>query len=304
MPDPEQVNIRIAQLARQARNHLETVLKDEIAARTQSAAVAEVLRKTKPVAAPAAALALLNELPAEAVAAVQWSQVEALKTKLQAMIAEAESNSAEKESQRREVRAAIASAQRLSDPVKGMEKLLALPEESPRDAEILEALAGEIQTAFDGLLSAARKQQDLEIEHVLSRVETVEAVSDPQTRYTQADAVLNDLPAALESKVLVAYAKETGRTELARLFSDTRLDDLRERLETVRSQAEAELAEAEKGSPWWIWAAVGGGALVLLLAGVSIVQSILAKRAEAARKARQKAAIDSIRSTFAHRRGR
>lgn len=304
IPDSEQVHIRISQLARQARNHLEKVLENEIATRTQSEVVAEVLRKTKPVAAPAPALALLNELPAEAVSAIQWSQVEVLKTKLNAMLAEAEANSAEKESLRRDVRAAIASAQRLPDPVKGMEKLLALPTEKAWDADILEEVSGEIKIAFDGLLSAARKQQDLEIEHAQSRVETVASVSDPQTRYVQAGAVLDDLPEAPNSKVLKAYAKETGRTELTRLFSDTRLDDLRARLEKMRSQAETELVEAEKGSPWWIWAAVGGGGLVLLLALISIVQAALAKKAEAERKARQRAAIDSIRSTFAHRRGK
>lgn len=304
MPDPEQIAIRISRLACQARNHLETVLKDEIAARTQSEAVAGVLRKAKPVAAPAPALALLNELPAEAVSAVQWSQVEVLKTKLAAMLAEADANSARMESQRRDLRAAIAAAQRLSDPVKGLEKLLALPAETSWDAAVLEALAGEIKIAFDGLLSAARKQQDLEFDHALSRVEAVEALPDPQTRYDQAGAVLDDLPEALHSRVLVAYAKDAGRSELSRLFSDTRLNDLRNRLERVRSQAETELVEAEKGTPWWIGAAVGGGGLAVLLAIVSIVQAALAKRAEAERKARQKAALDSIRNTFAHRRGR
>lgn len=304
MPDPEQIAVRVSQLARHACTHLEATLQDELAARTQSAAVADALQQAKPLAEPEEALAVLTALPAEAVAAVQWSQVEALKVKLQTMIAEAEDASAEKEAQRRELRAAIAEAQRLSDPVKGMEKLLLLPEEKPWDAAVLSGVGGELKTAFDGLLSAARKQQELELEHAQSRVETAEALPDPQTRYTQAGAVLDDLPGVPESKLLTAHAKETGRTELARLFSDTRIADLRLRLERLRTQAGTELAEAEKGTPWWVWAAVGGGALVLLLAVVSIVQSVCAKRAEAERKARQRAAIESIRRTFAHRRGK
>ncbi|HIV09223.1 MAG TPA: hypothetical protein IAC79_03825, partial [Candidatus Spyradenecus faecavium] len=98
-------------------------------------------------------------------------------------------------------------------------------------------------------------------------------------------------------------AKANRNTALTNLLEDDALDDLRTRLNAIRAKAQTTVqAEAEEGTAWWIWVAVGLGALIVLYVLLSLVQGIFAKRAEAERKAKQRAALESVRNTMAHRR--
>ena len=161
----------------------------------------------------------------------------------------------------------------------------------------------EAKTAFDGLLAAARTRQEAQAEALGDRISAIAALSLPADRVAQAEACLSDWPSVALPKALRDYAKAEGLEALTRLEKASALEDLRARLETLRAAAAKAQAEAEAKPAWWVWVGGGAAALVALYALWAIVQGALERRAEAVRKARQRAAIESIRNTFSHRRG-
>lgn len=299
VPVPAKVNARVARLAGMAQEHTAVSFKAALEAREQTALLSEDLRKAQALPDPAAALSLLVGVPAERMKAAQWSHVAAIRADLEAIAREREANSAEKIAARAAVRAAVAQARRAQDPLEGMALLIPLFAEQA-DCDALP----EARAAFDGLLDAARARQVAQAEALEARVSSIGALTLPADRVAQADACLSDWPNLTLPKVLRAYAKDEGVEALLRLERESRLETLRIRLETLRAAAAKAQAEAEAKPAWWIWAVGGAAALIVLYAVWSFVSGVLERRAEAARKARQRAAIESIRSTFSHRRGR
>lgn len=297
-PIPEKVHERIAQVAALAQERTAIAFKAALDARAQTALLAEELRKAQGLSDSAAALAQLTALPAERATAAQWSHVATLRADLEAMVRERDANSAEKVAARAAVRAAVVQAQRAQDPLQGMALLVPLFT-THADCDALP----EAKTAFDGLLAAARTRQEAQAEALDDRISAIAALSLPADRVAQADACLADWPSFTLPKALRDYAKAEKLEALTRLEKASTLESLRARLETLRASAAKAQEEADSKPAWWVW--VGGGtvALVVLYALWAIIQGALERRAEAARKARQRAAIDSIRNTFSHRRG-
>lgn len=299
VPDPERARERLARLAGQAADHLGTTLADTLAAREQTELLAADLRKARGIADPKAALDFLAGLPAERVKAAQWSQFGLVRADLEAMVRQHADQSAEREAERAALRAAVKAAQRKEDPMQGLVVLLEVFE-TYADCDALP----EAKTAFDGLVAAAQGNLRLRNEALSDRINALSSLSVPADRLAQAQACLRDWPEEDVPKALVAYAKANRNDALERLLKDTTLDTLRARVERVRREAEQAQAEAEAKPAWWVWAAAGVGGLVVLYALWSVVAGVLERRAEAKRKAANRAAIDSIRNTFAHRRDR
>ena len=298
VPVPEKVNARIAQTAGLAQERTATAFREALTAREQTARLAEDLRKAQALSDPAAALEQLTALPAERATAAQWSHVATLRADLEAIVRERDTHSAEKEAARAAVRAAVAQAQHAQDPLQGMALLVPFFS-SHADCDALP----EAKTAFDGLLAAARTRQEAQAEALGDRISAIAALSLPADRVAQAEACLSDWPSVALPKALRDYAKAEGLEALTRLEKASALEDLRARLETLRAAAAKAQAEAEAKPAWWVWVGGGAAALVALYALWAIVQGALERRAEAVRKARQRAAIESIRNTFSHRRG-
>lgn len=298
VPDPAKARERVAQLANEAADHLTKTLADEIAAREQTGLLAEDVRKARGIADPKEALDFLASLPPERVKAAQWSQVAVVRADLEAIVKAREATSAEKVSERTALREAVRLAQQKADPIQGMEALLKVFD-SFADCDALP----EAKTAFDGLVAAAQAAQRMRVEALGDRIATIAAISDPADKLAQVQACLSDWPEKRTSKALLAYAKANRHTALERLLEDDALDTLRARIERLRKEAEQVQTEAAEKPAWWVWVAIGVGALAVLYVVASALQSFLAARAEAKRKAANRAAIDSIRNTFAHRRG-
>lgn len=299
VPDPRKVGERIAQLAGIAQEHTQKTQKQALDAREQTALLREELLKVQRVLSdPSGALAVLNALPSERAAAAQWSHLSAIRANLEALVRERDANSAQKQAARANIRAAITQAQRAQDPLNGMAVLVPLFE-TYADSDALP----EAKTAFEGLLASVRTRREAQYEALDDRITAIAALKLPADRIAQAAVCLADWPETSLPKVVQEYARTAGNKELAALGKDERLATLRARLESLRRTAAQEQAEAEAKPAWWIWAAVGVGGLVVLYFLWSMIQGVLERRAEAARKARQRAAIESIRNTFSHRRG-
>ena len=215
------------------------------------------------------------------------------------MVRQREDQSAEKESQRAALRNAIKAAQQKEDPLQGLTALIPLFEEYA-DCDALP----EAKTAFDGLLATAQSNLRLRNEALSDRINALASLSTPADRLVQAQALLRDWPEDDIPAALADYAKANRTPALDRLLKDKTLDTLHARAERIRREAEQTQAEAEEKPDWWIWAGAGVGGLIVLYALWSIIAGALERRAEAKRKAANRAAIDSIRNTFAHRRGR
>lgn len=298
VPVPAKVNARIAQVAGLAQEHTSTAFKDALEAREQTVRLAEDLRRVQALSDPAAALEQLTVLPAERATAAQWSHVATIRADLEAIVRERDANSAEKMAARAAIRAAVTQAQRAQDPLQGMTLLVPLFS-TYADCDALP----EAKTAFDGLLAAARTRQEAQAEALDNRISAIAALTLPADRVVQADACLADWPSVSLPETLRDYAKTKGSEALSRLEKAPTLESLRMRLETLRASAAKAQAEAEAKPAWWVWGGVGVAALMVFYVLWSLVQSALERRAEAARKARQRAAIESIRNTFSHRRG-
>lgn len=299
VPDPDRARESLGRLAGQAADHLTKTLADELTAREQTALLAEDLRKARGITDPKAALDFLNGLPEARVKAAQWSQAAVVRADLEAMVRQREDQSAEKESQRAALRNAIKAAQQKEDPLQGLTALIPLFEEYA-DCDALP----EAKTAFDGLLATAQSNLRLRNEALSDRINALASLSTPADRLAQAQALLRDWPEDDIPAALADYAKANRTPALDRLLKDKTLDTLHARAERIRREAEQTQAEAEEKPDWWIWAGAGVGGLIVLYALWSIIAGALERRAEAKRKAANRAAIDSIRNTFAHRRGR
>lgn len=298
MPDAEQLSARIAQLAGQLQAHLATQFKDDLTAREQSALLAGELKQAQAIPDPTEALAFLNALPPERVAAIQWSSVGALRANLEATLAEARERSAAQANQRAALRGAIAQAQRAADPLQGMIQLLPCFEQFAS----CDALP-ELRTAFDGLLASAKAQRRLQQEALEAQVGALARLqAQPALLLDQANALLADWPEAAAPKALRDYAQRANHTELTAFLKANPFDSLRADLERWRQKAERLQTEAEAGPAWWIWAGIGVGGLFLLYLLYAAISTVLARKAERERQARQRAALESIRSTMARRR--
>lgn len=298
LPDAAQAASRVGALAGQMRDAVAAKYAEALAAREQTRLLADELRKASGIGDPAEALAFLDALPAERAKAAQWPLLGAIRRDLEAIVQERAANDDAKVRAREALRAAIREAQGKSDPVKGLAAL----------AEAIEAQADcdalpEAKTAFDGLLASARQQARQRREALSERLGMVASLTAPQDRLAQAERLLADWPEPTREAGLLAYAKDNRLTALQNLLEDDALDSLRARVEATRDQALAELRETEEpGVAWWVWVASGVGALVVLYALLAAVQAFFARRAEAEREARRRAAMDSVRKTFAHRK--
>ncbi|MGN0886683.1 MAG: hypothetical protein ACI4RT_06760 [Candidatus Spyradenecus sp.] len=299
VPNVELVLARIAQLAGQLQAHLATQFKEDLTAREQSTLLAGELKQAQAIPDPAEALAFLNTLPPERVAAIQWSCVGALRANLEATLAEARERAAAKANQRAELRAEIAQAQRAATPLKGMVALLPLFEKYAQ----CDALP-ELHTAFDGLFAAAKSQRRLQREGLEERVAALGRLqAQPALLLDQANALLADWPEADAPKPLRDYAKQAGRTDLSAFLDERPFENARTNLERARQKAERLQAEADSAGPaWWIWAGAGLGGLFVLYVLYAAINSFLAQKAERERQARQRAALESVRATMARRR--
>lgn len=298
VPDPAQAESRVGALAGQMREAVAAGQAEAIEAREQTRLLADDLRKASAIGDPAEALAFLNALPAERAKAAQGSQLGTIRLDLESIVQARAANDSAKIRARETLRAAIRSAQGKSDPVKGLAALAVAIQAQP-DCDALP----EAQTAFDGLLATARRQSAQRHEDLSKRLELIASLTAPQDRLAQAERLLADWPKPTREPKLLAYAKANRLTALQDLLEDDALGGLRGRVEATRDQALAELQTAEEeGSAWWVWVAAGLGALVALYALLAAVQAFFARRAEAERKARQRAAMESVRKTFSHRK--
>lgn len=299
VPNVELVLARIAQLAGQLQAHLATQFKEDLTAREQSSLLAGELKQAQNLSDPAEALAFLNALPPERVAAIQWSCVGALRAELEAIVSKARELAAAQDNARAELRAEIAQAQRADTPLKGMVALLPLFEKYAQ----CDALP-ELHTAFDGLFAAAKSQRRLQREGLEARVAALGRLqTQPALLIDQANALLADWPEADAPKPLRDYAKQTGRADLTAFLSERPFDDARANLERARQKAERLQAETTSAGPaWWIWAGAGLGGLFALYLLYAAINNLLARKAERERQARQRAALESVRATMARRR--
>lgn len=298
VPDPKAALARVGELAGRVAEHLATTQADLLTAREQTRLLKADLQKARGLGDPQKTLDFLAGLPPERVKAAQWSHVVPIRLDLEAILEAREANDTAKVRAHAELRAAVKRAQALPDPLKGLAALIPLFERYA-DCDALP----EAQTAFDGLLSDAQRDARQRQEDLADRIALIGSLSTPADVIAQADALFAEWPKVEVPAALRAYAKANRNTALTNLLEDDALDDLRTRLNAIRAKAQTTVqAEAEEGTAWWIWVAVGLGALIVLYVLLSLVQGIFAKRAEAERKAKQRAALESVRNTMAHRR--
>lgn len=297
IPDAKKARARFQALANRASEHLAETLKDELAARDQTALLEADLRKARGLADPKAAYDFLSSLPDARTQAVQWEQAAAIRVDLEALVKAREADNAEKEAERRALRSAVAQAQRGEDPVKGLLAILPLFDEYATCDALPEA-----KTAFDGLVVTERNRRKLLADGLNDRLAVIESIDDPTAKIAAIDAMLADWPEVSLPTALADYAKANRDAALGRLVSDKTFDRIRTRAEGIRTVAAAAQAEEKAGPAWWVWAACGLGGLIVVYGLYAMISGALAARAEAARKAKERAAIDSIRNTFAHRR--
>ena len=298
MPEGARVRERLAQLAVTLREALATQFQSDFAAREQTALLAADLKRAQALPDAQEALDFLASLPPERVAAAQWSHVGALRALLGEALAARAANAAQQKNERAALRAEVARAQRLGDPIKGMAELVPLFERYAA----CDALP-EVQTAFDGLFEAARSQRRLRSEALDERVRALERLQrQPALLLEQAQALRAEWPEAPEvPKALNAYAAHAGREALAKFLKERPFEAARERLEGLSAKASALQAEAEAGPAWWVWGAIGLGALVAGYLLYAAVMNALARKTERERAARQRATLEEIRKTMAHR---
>lgn len=294
VPNQARLNERMSRLVKQLQENLATQWQADLSAREQTARLAEDLRHLQGLSRPEEALAYLNTLPPERTAAVQWAQIGPLRAALEATIAEATENSTQKQTQRANLRAAIARAQQRHDPLQGLTELVPLFTQYA-DCDALP----EAQTAFDGLLSAAQRQQVLQVEALQARIQTLANLKDPAEQLDQAERCLAEWPAHEVPPALLAFARQTGHETLLRCLTQDAFGDARQQLDACMEKAQAALQKAQNaGLAWWVWAIIAIAALLGLYVLWATIASLAAKRAETARQARQKAALANIRKTF------
>ncbi len=301
VPNPKLAKTRVGELASLTASHLDKTLTDQLTARQQTALLKADLQKARGLGDPKETLDFLSQLPPERAKAAQWSHVVPIRLDLEAIIAVREANDSTKVRARAELRATVKRAQTLQDPLQGLAELIPLFDRYA-DCDALP----EAQTAFEGLLATAQRDARQRQKTISDRIAAIGALQTPVERLSQAEALLDEWPKIEIPEALRTYAKDKRNTALTTLIEDDSLDDLHARLKSIRSEAktavQAAEAEAEKGVAWWVWVAIGLGALLVLYVLLSTVQGIFARRAEAERKARQRAALENIRNTMAHRR--
>ncbi len=299
LPDEERVYARIQHFAGQLAEHLAKLYSDQLVAREQTTLLAEDLRKAQGCSNPSTALEMLTALPEARIQAVQWSHVVSLKAQLEAMIKDTTENSAQRQAQRRALRLEVQAAQRHPDVLKGMAQLLQVME---KYAEC-DALP-EVKTAFDGLVVTYRQSLQQQIDDLQARKHAILLLQNPLDKIAQLEVLIASIESPEIPKALLTYAKQS-HAELHDILKDRRLEDLRDDLLAQLALAQAQQkALEESGIAWWVWAIIGVGVLLVGYLLVASIQGAMARRAEAARQARERAALDSIRSTFSHRRGK
>ncbi len=299
VPDPQKLASRVAQVAKLAQERMDETCTDALEARRQTALLAATLLKVKQQADTAEALAVLKAEPEARVVAAQWSHAATVRADLEAILQERTTHSAEKEAARTALRAAVAQAQRAQDPLQGLAQIVPLFTEYA-DCDALP----EAKAAFEGLVAAEWTRQETQARSLSEQLARIKAVSMPQDRVALLEACLAEWPMASIPKTLREYATSEKHTALKRILEASHLATLKTQAETLLAVAEkAVQAEVEAKPNLWIWAGGGVVALVILYVLWSLIQGMLERRAEAARKARQQAALESIRNTFSHRRG-
>lgn len=295
VPNQARLNERMSRLVKQLQDNLATQWQADLSAREQTALLAEDLRHLQGLSRPEEALAYLNTLPPERTAAVQWAQIGPLRAALEATIADAAENSTQKQAQRANLRAAIARAQQRQDPLQGLSELVPLFTQYA-DCDALP----EAQIAFEGLFSAAQRQQALQIEALQARIHTLADLKDPAEQLAQAERCLAEWPDVEVPPELLAFARQTEHEALLHFLTQNGFAEARCQLDESMAKAQAALQKARFA--WWVWAVIAIGALLGLYALWATLASVAAKRAEAARQAKQKAALANIRKTFSNHR--
>ncbi len=295
VPDKDKLKARISQLAEQAVSHLNSTLKPSLSAREQTQLMSADLQRLQGIQDPEKALTQIDALPEARQQSVQWSHVAKIRAELEAWRDEKKANSAQKQAQRTALRNAIAQAQRLPDPLKGMTALLPLFAEY-HDCDALP----EVQVALNGLFITASTQRAEHESSLRKRIASIRALQNPADRIAQAESAQADFAPQRIPEALRSYAQTSEWRALAQFIKDDPISPLLADLAHIRTQAQ-QAQEQDASQPWWIWAGGGLLALLVLYAIGSAIASALEKRKEAQRKAQQRAAIESIRNTFSHR---
>ena len=259
--------------------------------------MAEDLRKAQALPDPEEALTFLAALPPERVHAAQWAHVGTLRTLLEAQVAERTQADAGKQTARAELRAAIARAQRAETPLRGMAELI----EAFETFATCDALP-EAQTAFEGLFQSAKQQQRTRQEALEERLEAIGRLRSPEDVVAQTEACLADLPAWNPPAALKRYAASAGRQDLKAFLETDAFANLRERLGKLRDKALVQGQSGPGRMSWRAWALGALGGLILLYGAYAAITGALSARAERARVAKQRAALENIRNTMARRR--
>ncbi len=296
-PNEDRLYERIALLAGKLVGHLQKTEADILTTREQSRLLEADLRKAESISDLTAALAFLFGLPEERLKAAQAPHIAIIKAQIEDMLNEQAKNTATKQTQRLALRNEVQAAQRHPNPLKGMEALLATFEKYS-DCDILP----EAKTAFDGLVTAYQKIQAQEVEQLKERLYAIRLLKDPTDQIAQIEVHLATWEMPVASKALKDYAQAHHPT-LTTVLSDTQLQAILADFQTELQTAQRRQQEAleNQRSAWWIWAIIGLGGVILIYFIATVLQNLSARRQEAQRLARDRAVLDSIHKTFAHR---
>ncbi|MDO5461925.1 MAG: hypothetical protein Q4F99_00335 [bacterium] len=300
---------RIESLLAEMRNQSETLFAEDLNARKQTLALAAEIRKIKSSSYsrtdPKKVLEVIDALPEECQAAVTWTYVPPLREIAETMLAEKEHNSPEKVRMRDEIQRAIKEAQSEKTAEEALIRLLS-PMERCQTSEAFPLL----ETTQAGFIQQWHREREDALETLKKEVETCMEREALEERLSALEDALDTckLPKIdsriVDDKDLYQQLKPTDEavTKAVKQLQKEIVDAIAatEAEKTAQEQKARELEN--QGTPWWVWAAIIGGAVAVLYFGYSVVQMIGEHQAKKAKEAQRKATLDSIRNTFARRK--
>lgn len=307
--DAVALKTRIQTLMTEACEQSAILLAEELNAREQTYALAKEIRKvnstTYSKTDPKKVLEVINDLPKELQAATTWTYIPPLREIAEAMLAEQEHNSPEKVRMRNEIEQAIAEAQ-AEKTAEGALLHLISPMQRCQTSEQFPIL----ETTLNGFIKQWQREREDVATSLEKDFETALEVKDLNERLIALERFLENcrLPkinARLKSEIAL-YEQLQSTDEVV----TTKVKELQNKVVEAIAVAEAEkTAEEQKAreledqkTPWWIWASIIGGVVIILYFVYSAFQMIGEHRAKKAKEAQRKATLDSIRNTFARRK--
>lgn len=307
--DEEALYDRIQNLVHQLSEQSAIVFENEINARKQTQRLADEIRKinssTFSNTDPEKVLEVLDALPTECQSATTWSYVPPLREVAEAMLAEKTHNAPEKVRMRAEIEQAINDAQSAKTAEEALERLIT-PMDRCQTSERYELL----ETTQQGFVKQWQREREAMVETLKEKLTKANEIEDAKERFYALEDFLEDckLPeVARRLKAETALYEQLKSTDEAMKIA---VKQLQEEATTLMANAEAAIealkakaiAAENQGTPWWIWAAIIGGILIVGYFAFSIVQMVGEHKAKVAKEAQRKAALDSIRNTFARRK--